>query len=154
VNGRASLQRSLPLGSRSSFQSTMCQVGVIFWHTTCSARCFVIVTRLQSNEFASQKRTHPQQKAALPCYQHRSAAYAASAHRCTAVRTSAHCCNASVPCMLYSCTAVLWLKHVLCLTRCWRAPGAFRDWGVELWDWQSQCSSTTEVDADGRRKLR
>ncbi|WIA14417.1 hypothetical protein OEZ85_002943 [Tetradesmus obliquus] len=33
-------------------------------------------------------------------------------------------------------------------------PGAFRDWGVELWDWQSQCSSTTAAAADGRLKLR
>ncbi|KAF6253932.1 hypothetical protein COO60DRAFT_1666870 [Scenedesmus sp. NREL 46B-D3] len=33
-------------------------------------------------------------------------------------------------------------------------PGAFREWGVELWDWQSQCSSTTAVDTGGNRKLR
>jgi hypothetical protein len=46
----------------------------------------------------------------------------------------------------------MWL--FVCIRHCWLAPGAFRDWGVELWDWQSQCSSTTEVDADGRRKLR
>lgn len=31
-------------------------------------------------------------------------------------------------------------------------PGAFRDWGVELWDWQSQCSST--VTDDGSRQLK
>lgn len=31
-------------------------------------------------------------------------------------------------------------------------PSAFREWGVELWDWQSQCSST--VSTDGSKQLK
>jgi hypothetical protein len=36
-------------------------------------------------------------------------------------------------------------------------PQAFRDWGVELWDWQSQCSCLATPDSsssDADRKIR